>query len=203
MITKRHALYRQIRGSVLHVTWIGGLEGTLRDQAIRPNPDHFLDHSASFCSSSLYACQKLGGVSLLDFKSADERDLFDPQRIQHWSGVFSSYHPAIALVLSYSAVQGQLVPWSVLRTMPEKSLLGEACHRGTIPLSAVTDGIVVGAAYRVIYSSPDLYSVLSRARQVDRFSRRRRSDIFSLFQDRNIEQGAARNSHRAGQVTGL
>jgi len=48
--------------------------------------------------------KKLGGVSLLDFKSTDERDLFDRERIQHWSGVFTSYHPAIVLVLSHRAV---------------------------------------------------------------------------------------------------
>jgi len=190
MITMRHALYRRIRGSIIHVTWIGGLEGILRDKEIRANPDHLLDHSASLRPASVYACQKLRGVALLDFKSVKEQDLFDPERSQHWSGVFTTYHPSIVLILSNEAVEGKLVPWSELRSMPEKSLFGEACHRGNISLSAVTEGIVLGAARRMIYSSSNLFSVLEHARQVCRFSRRRRSDIFSLLSQGYIEPGA-------------
>lgn len=183
-MTKRHALYRRIRGEIIHVTWVGGLEGIVRDQRIHPNPDGLLNHSASFDPPSLYACQKLRGISLLDFKSAPESALFDPARVQHWTGVFTCYHPAIVLVLSYQAVESQLIAWSKLRLMPEKSFFGEACHCGNIHVSAVTEGIVVGAARRLIYSSSDLSSVLARARQVERFSRRRRSDGFSRLETR-------------------
>jgi hypothetical protein len=154
------------------------LQGILRDQRIRPNPAGALNHKASGAQLNCYACQKLGGVSVLDLKSADENDLFDPARSQHWSGVFSYYHPAIALFLRDEAIENGLIPWSELRRMPDKSVLGEACYSGDIPLSAVTEGLVIGASNRMVYSSSDLHSVLLRAQQVSCFSRRKRSGTF-------------------------
>jgi hypothetical protein len=170
-----------MRGKIIHVTWVGGLQGILRDQQILPNPAGTLNHSASGALPNCYACQKLGGVSVLDLKSADEHDLFDRERIQHWSGVFSYYHPAIALFLRDESVENGLIPWLELRKMPEKSVLGEACHRENIPLSAVTEGVVIGAAYRIIYSSSNLRSVLLRAQQVSCFSRRSRKNRWKIF----------------------
>ena len=112
-------------------------------------------------------------MSVLDLKSADESDLFDRERIQHWSGVFSYYHPAIALFLRDESIENGLIPWPELRKMPDKSVLGEACYRGDIPLSSVTEGLVIGTSYRIVYSSSDLRSVLLRAQQVSCFSRRK------------------------------
>jgi len=171
MLTKRHPFYQRIRGKIIHVTWVNGLRGILRDKRIRPNPTGALNHRASGALPNCYACQKLGGVSVLDLKSAHECDLFDRERIQHWSGVFSYYHPAIALFLRDESIENGLIPWPELRKMPDKSVLGEACYRGDIPLSTVIEGLVIGASYRMVYSSSDLRSVLLRAQQVSYFSR--------------------------------
>jgi hypothetical protein len=174
MITRRHHLYRRIRGRVMHITGVKGLCGILRDGCISPNPSGRFEHSLSGARPGYYVCQRHNAISLLDLKSADEKELFDPQPPQNWAAVFTYHRPAIILLLNGDRMRGRLTP---VRALAEKTtglaiVEAEACHAGEIPTSWIVEGLVVGARRNVIYSSVELSSVLSRAQAVERRSRR-------------------------------
>jgi len=200
MLTSRHQFYRLIRGRIIHATCVGGLKGILRDGRIRPNPDGALSHGSSGRGRGCYVCQNLNAISVLDLKSADERDLFDRERpFQNWTGVFTYNHPTIVLVVNSQLVESGLTRGRELMKLPGRFIIeAEACYSGEIPVSWIREGLVVGARYRLIYRAPDLCSVLQRAEQVERFSRRKPLGMFGLTAVEDIEPGASPNAGSAG-----
>lgn len=146
MVTPRNKLVRKLQGHVYHLTSTKGLRGIMKDGQIFPNLDGRLAHSSIGSIPGCYVCQKLDAVSLLDLRLQRFAALFDRSSFQNWAGVFTYNEPCIALQLNVGALETSFISLSredVLAIPGRFIIEAEICHRGPIPISAVTRAHVI------------------------------------------------------------
>ncbi len=150
-----------LRGNIWHATSFDGARGILKDGAIRHDIDR-AEYGKSFC-------QALGGISLFDF-TAPLEDI--ASQYDNWHGWFGSQ----------GHLKGRSVVWfklgrdalgdavkSVADTLIEWKETGyrkiiphvEVCHRGSIPVSAISGALVNSAVDQT------LFELVGRGRVLD------------------------------------
>jgi hypothetical protein len=181
-MTRRHKLFRKLRGGVYHVTYPKGLRGILDTGAISPNPDGKLSHMPGS-----YICQYHGAVSLLDLRLHREEGLFGTGGgIQNWAHVFSYNEPCVALELNIGAIEGNFIPLArdqILGKPGRFIMEAEICHRGPIVVSAIIRSHLIGRAKRWIAEFTDLEKAYSQTVACARRTRKQSQYPIGLLTD--------------------
>ncbi|HVM51133.1 MAG TPA: hypothetical protein VMU04_24100 [Candidatus Acidoferrum sp.] len=139
-ITATPLLLSELRKGLWHCTSPSEFRQILRDRSIKPN-----DGRVSRWGPRKYACQELGGVSLLDLQSPTLDQVI--QTADRWGPFVCSgnYQTTVLLGLDRAALAANLVPYPANKGNTTGAVIPfvETCHRGPIPTAAITYCLLV------------------------------------------------------------
>ncbi len=152
-------VWRELRGGLWHSTGSHRFREILSTGEIQPTP-HLPLSEFRWAEQGTTYCRSIDGVSLFDFAEADWSWIFE-KSIQHYWVPFLKAPGAITppdrwvstvwLLLDRSKLTG-FAHWKEIQTAwrrdgPERKWIPrlEACHKGSIPLSACTHVLIVCA----------------------------------------------------------
>jgi hypothetical protein len=138
-IDSEHPLFVVLRNGLMwHRTGSREYRQIVADGEIRPNDGRVNRWSRP------YACQELGGISLFDFTTeCEERVLREAIK---WRQFLGDGRPVTVLLgFKSSMLPGQLVRYPANKKGTKGNVIPwvEVCHRGPIPVTAITSYVVV------------------------------------------------------------
>jgi hypothetical protein len=142
-ITATQPLISELRKGLWHCTSPGEFRLILSDRFIKPN-----DGRVNKWGPRKYACQELGGVSLLDLQSPTLDQVIETAG--RWGPFVCSgnYRTTVVIGLDRAALASNLVPYPVNKANTAGAVIAfvETCHRGAIPTTAITSCLLVCSA---------------------------------------------------------
>ena len=134
-ITATPPLFSELRKGLWHCTSPNEFRHILRDRFINPN-----DGRGSKWGPRKYACQELGGVSLMDLQTPTLDQV--TQTADRWGPFVCSgnYRTTVVIGLDRVVLAASLVPYPVNKANTTGAVIPfvETCHRGPIPTTAIS-----------------------------------------------------------------
>ncbi len=138
-IDAQHPLFRLLRKGLWHCTSPSEYRQIYKDGFIKPN-----DGRLQKWGPEKYACQELGGISLFDFESHIEKDIWS--QAAKWKQFLGCAKPVTIMIgLDKGKFTGKCVNYPEIEEGTTGNFIPfvEVCHCGPIPTIAISSCVLV------------------------------------------------------------